>query len=846
MGINLRFAASPNGTRNAGPINMGGGANLIERSVFASNTPTLPYSSWYVPGNGSPAISTSDYYLTNGFYWSRPYDLDTMGSEGATIKAREGGKRYVWLVWADHQGDFAASADLMIGYSNDPQILPCPTTLRTLYYQNTTINVVDQNGTTQNSFIVYQIASLVYNPDPGALAPFYIYAEGVSLSAGLAHQLSLLTTTDFQTSTLQGPAIPTTSVNGWSSYGRPKRLGVNNWEVYAFGKTDGSIFGTYKYVSTDGWVWTLVNSTQRFYQNTPITISGQLYIPAKESGLVNDYLSLYPVDANHVQNGSPVRISNGFGPTGSDAVNVFPGPTYFQDVDVYEEDGLATMYVLRGFPVGAHDATNFGPYLGNSPNFYTIDAAVNSQVLTVYPPFPSGVPPLAVGFRAWPYLTSARPAITSFGTGTGADGTYNVTSAGGNMARQSMIVTTNGGLWHQFVDIYRVVTDATAAANAAPLGVKASCAAGVVTIQWNNALPHQNYRVYRGTAVGTQTTLIGDVTGTSITDTPTAGLQYFYKVVTMNSGEQKSRVVSVYASNNTAMVNKHVNRVINDGGDVTKINMTFLASADSWLTSNDAYKYVQWWADARFGVKLDGSGFISKVYCLGTTYMPRGGDYTPTTSDTYPSTSSNTSYSATSFRGTTPSWVNNANTAHGYFGGGRANNMQRWNEITLLAAYQRPSGTGVAGLFGYGQFEGLYLTQDTGASGNINFGMTAGLGGSSAYTISTAAFSGATTPRVAAGVFNGSTMTTYLDGVAGTPVNASAFSNPNLLNPSVLRGSLTALSGGRPVLCSGSDTGIKNSNYNINTLASFTGAGLAVFNKGLSQSLVQSWGALYA
>src|SRR4051812_3063696 len=134
MGHNLRMFGSPNGTKNIGPVNMGGGPNLVERSLFSSNSPTLPFASWSTPGNGSPALSTSDYYLTNGIYWPLPYDLDTMGSEGAAIKAREG-KRYVWLIMTDHGESaemFAGGSDLMVGYSNDPQIWPDPTSLRIL------------------------------------------------------------------------------------------------------------------------------------------------------------------------------------------------------------------------------------------------------------------------------------------------------------------------------------------------------------------------------------------------------------------------------------------------------------------------------------------------------------------------------------------------------------------------------------------------------------------------------------------------------------------------------------------------------------------------------------------
>jgi hypothetical protein len=306
--------------------------------------------------------------------------------------------------------------------------------------------------------------------------------------------------------------------------------------------------------------------------------------------------------------------------------------------------------------------------------------------------------------------------------------------------------------------------------------------------------------------------------------------------VTLNAGvEAGERVVHCYVSNNTVMVNEHVNRVIDDGGDATKIDLTFLASVDSYLTSNDYYKYLMHWVDVRFGIKESG-GFVTKIYCLGTTRLPRGGDYTPTTSNTFPSTTSNTSYSATSFRGTTPSWINNANTAHGYFGNGMGDTIQRKVEITLIAAYQRPSGTGIATLFGQGQFaSGMSLQQAAGSSGNISFIMYASNNPTATSITSTVAFASATTAKVVAGLFDGSTMTTYLDGVAGTPVDASSYANPDLTNVSVLRGKYPQASS-CPVLASGSKTGIislTTKAYTMDSEALFTGAGLIAFEKGL-------------
>lgn len=840
MGINLRLSSSASGTRNLGPVNMGGGPNLVERSLFASNTPSLPYSQWYVPGNGSPALSTSDYYLTNGIYWQRPYDLDTMGSDGATIKAREG-KRYVWFVMTDHGESaeiFAGGSDLMVGYSNDPQVFPDPSTLKILRGFLNSITVVDQNGTTQSTFLIYHAPFLVYNPD-SAGDKFYIYAEGKA--NGHPHQLSLLTTPDFLTATLVGPTIPTTAFGGWTSFGQPTRLGVNSWEVYTFGKPDGTATtpATYKYTSADGWAW-----TSTFSAIADAGFGPFLTIAGAASGLSGDrpggpeHLAYWAVNSSKQRTSGPTFISSAF----EDQNTAYPWQTLLQDVQAYAEDGIASIYITRGFAIAAHDRTNIGPYLGNVPHIYSVTADISGTIFNVTS-WPAGMPPLQPPFRIG---TSDKTYITGFGTGSGGVGTYTLSTNLGTIASQTFSIYTNGGLWHQFVDQYYLIADATAAASAAPLGVKASCAAGVVTIRWNNCLPHQNYRVYRGTTVGTQATLIGDVTGTSIADTPTVGSQYFYKVVTMNSGEQQSRVVNVYCSNNTEIVTRHVNRVINDGGDTSKINMAFLAAADAWLTSNNAWGYLNWWTDVRFGVKLDGSGFIAKVYDLGATYLPRGGDYTPTTSNTFPSTSSNTSYSTTSFRGTTPSWINNASSAHGYYGNGRSGIIQRWNEITLLAAYQKP-GTATAGLFGMGEFDGMYLRHDSGSSGNITFAMSAAMGSSNPYTTATVPFSTATAAHVAAGVLDSSgNMTAYLDGVAGTPVS-TAFANPTLLNASVLRGIYGVNAAGSvQVLASGSTTGARKPTYVLSNEALYTGAGLAVFNKGLSASIIQSWGAIYA
>jgi hypothetical protein len=856
VGFNPSWSASPNGTRNVTlPIvNMGGGPNMLERSLFSNNTPSLSYGSWYTPGNGSPAVSTADYYRINGLYWARPYDLDTMGAEGAAIKAREG-MRYVWMLGPDHPlgNNYQASGDFYVGYSNDPQVWPDPSTVRVLRRQQDTINVVDQYGYTQNNFLAYENPFLVYNPD-SAGDKFYIYAEGYSVSSSRQHELTLFTTADFLTTTLIGPTIPTgpptppyDPFDGWTSFGRVQRLGVNNWVAYALGKADASPVNVvfYRYTSTDGWVWTPDYSKILAGSGPFITVSGQEYLITKEAGVSNDYLSLLAVDADKVSLGTYTRISTGFGPSANASVSVYPGPTYLQDMDAYVEDGIASIYVTRGFFNGVNNQLNDGPYLENSPTFYNVVGCVTSNVLNVTS-IPPGVPALAVGFRLT-FLPNA-PRITAFGTGTGGLGTYTVSSTPDVSCGTSITITTNGSLWQQFVDQYFYITDPTAAASAAPLGVRASCAAGVATIQWNNSLPHQNYRVYYGTTSGTQSTLVGDVTGVSTTYSPTLNQMSWFKVVTLNGGEQKFRVVNTYCSSNTAMVNKHVTRVYNDGGDISRINMGFLATADATLTSTDTWKTLELWTDVRFGYK-DSGGFITKIYDLGTTKLPRGGDYTPTTSKTWPSTTSGTTYSSSSFRGTTPSWVNSSSSI-GYYGNGRGNNIQRKSSMTLMAAYQKTSSSGVATLFGYGSFGGMYLQQASGTSGNVTFAMSSNWTGNPGFTTATAPFSSATTAHVAAATFDassGGTMTVYLDGVAGSSV-ASGLGTQMPNSTALLRGQYGAFASTGPVLCSGSAACSLNyatRAYSANNEAAITGAGLIHWEESLSSTKVQTFTNLY-
>ena len=120
---------------------------------------------------------------------------------------------------------------------------------------------------------------------------------------------------------------------------------------------------------------------------------------------------------------------------------------------------------------------------------------------------------------------------------------------------------SNGNFAQQFMDYYTIAFDSGLAARAAPFGVTASCNNNTVTISWMDTplemgSESQAYNVYRGTTgppttiPGTQATQVGTTTSMlSVTDTPTPGSIYWYKVVKVSGGVEyasANRVVSVY------------------------------------------------------------------------------------------------------------------------------------------------------------------------------------------------------------------------------------------------------------------------------------------------------------
>ncbi len=733
-------------------------------NLFSPNPPIDP-SLYYIPGNGNPAVSTADYYHLDGLYWFRPYDLSAMGTSGQTIAAARG--RYFWVATPDHPSSnfsWADGMDFMGGYSNDPGILP--STLSFLFRFNNSILI----GGTQ-VYGLYQAAWLVYNPDDPT-TPFYLYAEGATIGGGPArqHEEGYAKSADLVTWTMQGPSHFTTTFAQWSSFQRVHRNGTGDWTstgLQAF--FTPNVFGFGNWTSTDG---------QTFTSGTTLVNS---CLPPNSTG-------------THGVTPCPDSPSSLVGVGSADSVT-FGGQLYAVSV---EDSRLADggMYVAL-VPIDASNNVLASPAV----------IRISAQYDGVYP---------GPGFlqNVGSYLE---------------DGVLHIWASHGfppSSSNQGLVdgatYANGGGLWQQFIDYYTKVIDATAAADAAPIGVTAASASGTVTLTWLDALPNNTYRVYRSPDNSTWTSL-GDVTGITLSNTPGTG-QWYYKVVTLHSSvEKQSRTVTAYASPAPALVNAHINRILIDGADITTIDNTWLTKVTNWLSATGLTGNLLFWSDPAFGVKKS-STVISKVYDLGTTRLPRGGDFIPSTA--------NTTYSATGVNGF-PAWVNGTTSSFGYFGNGRFNNIRRKYQITVVANYQK-SGTAQATVLALGEFGGIGLYNASGSTGAASFLLT----GTSTSITSVAGALANASPHIIGGTFDGTNVTAYADGLAGVS-QAGLPANADLVLQTKLRGQWGSST---QIFFLGS--GSLDSKYGVSTesyvfdssQAQFSAADLIVFDKALTST----------
>ena len=72
---------------------------------------------------------------------------------------------------------------------------------------------------------------------------------------------------------------------------------------------------------------------------------------------------------------------------------------------------------------------------------------------------------------------------------------------------------------------------------------------------------------------------------------------------------------------NSPLVNAHITRVGDDGGDVSTIDQAWLQTVYAWMVSNSVDKSLLHWTDPAFGVAKTGSN-ITRMYDFGSTWLP--------------------------------------------------------------------------------------------------------------------------------------------------------------------------------------------------------------------------------
>jgi hypothetical protein len=230
----------------------------------------------------------------------------------------------------------------------------------------------------------------------------------------------------------------------------------------------------------------------------------------------------------------------------------------------------------------------------------------------------------------------------------------------------------------------------------------------------------------------------------------------------------------------TAFVNKHITRVLAAGGTI--VDPTWLATVDAWITSQGLLPYLFDWSNPALGVVKNGSNQISKIMGLGTTWLPRLGDLTP-------SDSTKTLYDATAIGGL-PGWTNSVDTAYSYYGLARAGTIRTQHirrkhhqGVTLVAVFKK-SHAFVSSPFGMGQFGGLYLQNTAGSPGSCKF-----LVGPTATSVSdtNSATLANGSVHIIGGTFDQDTAIAYVEGVGGAGqsgyIAANTDANKNQYRP---------------------------------------------------------------
>lgn len=316
-------------------------------------------------------------------------------------------------------------------------------------------------------------------------------------------------------------------------------------------------------------------------------------------------------------------------------------------------------------------------------------------------------------------------------------------------------------------------------------------------------------------------------------------------------------------SANSQLVNAHITRVFDETGSVSTIDQTWLQTAYAWLTSNSIDKSLLHWADPAFGHIKSGSN-ISRIYDLGSTWLPRSLDLTP-------QDSTKTTYSATAINSLIPGFTNSDGSSQLYWGRGvRFNPFRAKQQLTIAALYSRTQTSSDICFVGEAAststtdtfqgtpnsngalVPGISLIHTSGTPGTIQFNLQdrtlAGTGASAVVASVTA--SGATT-QVAIGTYDGTTMKAYSDATGGTGVT-TLFRDVFHVRDSGLAGARNDAPLAKPLLCVGDTLAIASlpspntppfaapTRSYVNAYAQFKASSIIVLGVGLDSTKAAS------
>lgn len=268
---------------------------------------------------------------------------------------------------------------------------------------------------------------------------------------------------------------------------------------------------------------------------------------------------------------------------------------------------------------------------------------------------------------------------------------------------------------YQTMDQWAIITDATAAAGAAPVGLAAACDAGIVSVTWKDVLPNGIYRVDTGSSESGPWTDQGDFTGGSATVSlgDLDALRYVRLTKLSGGVDQQSRIVPVWVSAASTTANAHFTRVATTGGDTSVIDPVWLDAAISWLATNSLTDSLEQWSDPRFGVNTTGN---LVCYDLAATIHPRKrGDLRALTSgitrsaNTFGTGKAGLVAAAFSDRWT---W---SNPDH------HMNNIRRWDGLTVAVAYSRTNAFKTTFFTSGGDGHWCDLSHDNGSNSGVTF-----------------------------------------------------------------------------------------------------------------------------